>query len=267
MNKRFFILSLSLIVWSGFTGCAKDGLPSMNDPKYAVSQPVDENKDGIIDGKDIQLLETKANDRFNTLIIPVYKKAGIEIETEQDINKKESEEKLEEILTVAEWKKLKASIDEWNKIKAQIKATKKWLDENPAIADSGIVGDFIANNECSIYFWLKDGRQAQLIGVGIPNNTSGYMLMSRDMFYKLALGKQAKIEYDTVKATKIGGTDQVLLIYLYVGKRFINAEMIRTGYARAKPMSPNNRYDKKFMELEKEAKKKKIGIWKFTDEF
>lgn len=267
MLPRHIRIQLAIILVILFAGCAKYELPSINDPKYVTYPAIDADKNGVIDEKDVQVLEAKANDCLNTLIIPVYKKVGIEINAEQDINTKENTEILKNNITVTEWEKLIGNIDEWNKFKLQLESNKAWVDKNPVMIDYGTVGDFIANNECSLYFWFKEGRQAQLIGVGTPNNTSGYMLMSRDMFYKLALGKGAKIEYDTIKSVKVGGKDQVLLVYLHIGKKFINAEMIAKGYARAKPMPPNSKYDTLFMKLEKEAKEKKRGIWALTKDF
>jgi hypothetical protein len=267
--KVIQILICLVFVTAIFSGCAKYELPSIDDPKYPITQPVDANKDGVIDEKDVQMLKAKADDYFNANVFPFFQKAGIEIKSEEDINTKENTNILKNNLTVAEWEKLTDGMNEWNKIRRQLKVNITVKDE-PTIVDSGTVSGFIVTNECLLNFWFKEGRQAQLIGVGIPNNTSGYMLMSRDWFYKLALEKQARIEYDTVKSVKIAGTDQVLLVYLYVGKKFINAEMIAGGYARAKPTPSNNKYDELFKKLEKEARDNKRGIWALigpTEEF
>ena len=43
---------------------------------------------------------------------------------------------------------------------------------------------------------------------------------------------------------------------------FLNAYLLKMGFAEAMPQAPNLRYQDLFSKLEKEAKSKKIGIWK-----
>ena len=65
---------------------------------------------------------------------------------------------------------------------------------------------------------------------------------------------------------KIDERRKILLVYLHVKDKFINAEMVRKGYAYASPMPPNTRYDEKFSSLEADAKSKKRGLWAFMED-
>lgn len=258
-----FIVSVTVFLVMGIAGCAKNELPTPTNPKYIGIQPVDEDQNGVIDEKDVKALEEKADNWFNVCVLPFYIKAGIELKTEKDINTEENTNILKNNLTVSEWEKLIDGINDLYKIRIQQEATKMRVDNELISFDSGKVGgNALAPDRLD--FWFEDGRLAELTGISIPTPTSKYRKMSIDMFYKLALNKVAKIEYDTEKHE---WTNQFLYVYIYIGDMFINAEMVSRGYARAKQTPKNSRYDALFMKLEKEAKEKKRGIWAFTNEF
>ena len=63
---------------------------------------------------------------------------------------------------------------------------------------------------------------------------------------------------------KVDGYDR-LLAYVYVDDLFVNAEIIRRGYARASNTKPNIRHAEQFQKLEAEAKEKKLGIWSIPE--
>jgi hypothetical protein len=271
MSKRFSILLVVLSTLVYFVGCVGyGGLPSIDDPKY-VSQSVDADKKGGINEEDVKQLEIKADECFDSLVLPFYKKAGIELKREQDIpliyilksiDTEQNIKILEGNLTVAEWKKLRDGRDKLNKVVRQLEATREYVNKG-GITESGIVGGNALVPD-RLGFWFEDGRLAELIGIRIPTTISKYRKMSIDLFYKLALNEKAGIEYDVVKND---WTNQFLYVYIYVSDKFINAEMVSRGYARAKPTLQNSKYDSLFMKLEKYAKENKLGIWAFTDDW
>jgi hypothetical protein len=52
-----------------------------------------------------------------------------------------------------------------------------------------------------------------------------------------------------------------LLRYVYVGEVFVNAELVRLGYARASVSPPDIRYEKLLLGLENEARDSRRGMW------
>jgi micrococcal nuclease len=52
-----------------------------------------------------------------------------------------------------------------------------------------------------------------------------------------------------------------LLAYVYLGERFVNAELVRRGLARTLTIAPNDRYAKYFKRLEIAAARVGRGLW------
>ncbi|HEX6205091.1 MAG TPA: thermonuclease family protein [Solirubrobacterales bacterium] len=52
-----------------------------------------------------------------------------------------------------------------------------------------------------------------------------------------------------------------LLAYVYLGDRFVNAELVRRGLARTLTIPPNDRYAARFKRLERAASRAGRGLW------
>jgi len=52
-----------------------------------------------------------------------------------------------------------------------------------------------------------------------------------------------------------------LLRYVYVGDLFVNAELVKQGYANASPYPPDVAYEDEFRELETQARNDLLGLW------
>jgi micrococcal nuclease len=52
-----------------------------------------------------------------------------------------------------------------------------------------------------------------------------------------------------------------LLAYVYLGKRFVNAELVRRGFARTLTIAPNDRFARRFKRLENAASRAGRGLW------
>ncbi len=186
---RNLIIVFGLITIVVYTGCGGKGQPSF----LYFAQAVDADENGVIDENDIPVLEENAHESLNVRIRPSFSKAGVEVNEENgpiSISKSD-EKKLKDSLTVTEWEQLMESLGDYHKLLRHIEATKEELLAAKArpipIYDSGTVGDFIVQANGDVTFWLKGGRQAQLIGIKIADPTTGYLLMCRDYFYELAL--------------------------------------------------------------------------------
>lgn len=75
---------------------------------------------------------------------------------------------------------------------------------------------------------------------------------------KLCDSKQINMEFDIDKKDKYGR----LLVYAFLNDgTFVNAEIIRQGYAKPVTISPNVKYADLFSKLYQEARENKRGLW------
>jgi len=76
---------------------------------------------------------------------------------------------------------------------------------------------------------------------------------------ELVGGETVMLEWDVSYADRYGR----FLCYVWVDDIFVNAELVRLGFARAATYPPDTKYKELFEELEEKAKKKDRGIWSY----
>ena len=97
---------------------------------------------------------------------------------------------------------------------------------------------------------LESGKKICLIGVD-PHNRAGSFIR------KLVEGKSVKLHYDQMSSDANG----YLPAYVYLADgTFVNAEIIKRGYARVDTASPF-KYSSEFIGHQLSAQKAKRGIW------
>lgn len=74
---------------------------------------------------------------------------------------------------------------------------------------------------------------------------------------ELVDGKVVRLERDVSETDRYGR----LLRYVYVGDLFVNAELVRLGYAQAVTYPPDVKYQELFLALEREAREAGRGLW------
>ncbi len=74
---------------------------------------------------------------------------------------------------------------------------------------------------------------------------------------KLVGGKTVRVVKDVSNTDKYNR----LLRYIYVGDLFVNAKLVKEGYAHASSYPPDVKYADKFRELERWAKENNKGLW------
>ena len=52
-----------------------------------------------------------------------------------------------------------------------------------------------------------------------------------------------------------------LLAYVWVGDTMVNAELVRLGYAQVMTVTPNVKYQRLFLELQRDARNAHRGLW------
>ena len=73
----------------------------------------------------------------------------------------------------------------------------------------------------------------------------------------LVEGRQVRIELDVEPRDRYGR----LLAYIYTDSLFVNAELIRQGYAQVMTVPPNVRHVEEFVLLQREARAAEAGLW------
>jgi micrococcal nuclease len=74
---------------------------------------------------------------------------------------------------------------------------------------------------------------------------------------RLVAGKTVRLEFDQRRRDKYGR----LLAYVYVDSLFVNAELIRQGYAQVSTHKDNQRYHLEFGRLQQSAIAARRGMW------
>lgn len=111
---------------------------------------------------------------------------------------------------------------------------------------------------------LSGGERVRYIGVNTPEihhlqkGVEYYGPEAANFNRKLVSGKKVRLEFDEEKFDKYGRT--LAYVYLEDGT-FVNAELVRQGYARTMTIQPNTKYADLFKRLQEEARTKKLGLW------
>ena len=118
-------------------------------------------------------------------------------------------------------------------------------------------------------FWADDGSEKgikiRLIGVDAPESRNVFKKVvgyfgkeSKQYMTSLIAGKKVRLVYDIDPLDQYGRT--LAYVYLQDGT-FVNAELVKQGYAMVMTVPPNVKYAEKFVKLERRARKNNRGLW------
>ena len=74
---------------------------------------------------------------------------------------------------------------------------------------------------------------------------------------RLVAGREVRMVLDVQSHDRYGR----LLAYVWVDGLFVNAWLVQQGYARVLTVPPNVRYAERFLELERQARRERRGLW------
>jgi micrococcal nuclease len=74
---------------------------------------------------------------------------------------------------------------------------------------------------------------------------------------RLVEGQQVRLVSDVSETDKYGR----LLRYVYVGDVFVNMALVNEGFAKAITYPPDVKFAQSFLEAEKTARERKVGLW------
>jgi len=112
---------------------------------------------------------------------------------------------------------------------------------------------------------VVDGRteDVRYIGVDTPESVKPdtpvecYALRASHFNEDLVEGETVRLDFDAERRDVYGR----LLAYVHVGDEFVNAELVRRGFARTLTIPPNTRYAGLFDRLQREAADSERGLW------
>jgi micrococcal nuclease len=74
---------------------------------------------------------------------------------------------------------------------------------------------------------------------------------------RLVTHRRVRLDFDAERRDIYGR----LLAYVHLGRRFVNAELVRRGLARTLTIPPNDRFARRFKRLEMAAARSGRGLW------
>jgi micrococcal nuclease len=119
-------------------------------------------------------------------------------------------------------------------------------------------------------FWIDDGShkglKIRLIGVDAPESKNSrtkemayFGREASDYLTSLIAERKVRLEYDVGHFDKYGRT--LAYVYLEDGT-FVNATLVKNGYATVMTVPPNVKYADTFLKLERKARKQERGLWR-----
>ena len=124
-----------------------------------------------------------------------------------------------------------------------------------AVVERAVDGDTVV---------LVGGERVRYIGVDTPElhhprkPVQPYAREAMEFNRRLVEGEKVRLELDVEQRDKYGR----LLAYVFLEDgRFVNAELLKEGYAQLLTIPPNVRYVDLFTGLQKQAREAKRGLW------
>ena len=108
---------------------------------------------------------------------------------------------------------------------------------------------------------IEGGVRVRYVGIDAPETYPQAEYYGPEATAKnreLVEGLSVRLERDISDKDKYGR----LLRYVWVGDVFVNAELVKLGYAEAHAYPPDVKYQELFSRLEEEAVNAGLGIWK-----
>ncbi|MGB3062935.1 thermonuclease family protein [Sphingobacterium thalpophilum] len=139
-----------------------------------------------------------------------------------------------------------------------------FVSSNKSMGSNGLVYKVIDGDT----FWIKNHQginiKIRLIGIDAPEDRNAFHKKkhpfgktSKRYLDSLILHKQIRLEYDVDSLDRYGRT----LAYAYLDDIFINAAMIKNGFALLMTVPPNVRYQSQLVVSQKHAKENHLGLW------
>ena len=112
------------------------------------------------------------------------------------------------------------------------------------------------------------GVTIRLIGIDSPESRNSvlkrvgeYGMEAKVFLIGMLKGRKVRLEYDVSRKDQYRRT----LAYVYLSDgTFVNAELVRKGYATVMTVPPNVKHAEEFLRLERQARRQGRGLWSFS---
>lgn len=101
------------------------------------------------------------------------------------------------------------------------------------------------------------GERIRYIGIDAPETGEYFAAEAVEKNRELVEGKRVRLESDVEDRDEYGR----LLSYVWLDDIMVNAELVRLGCAYSYSLVPNVKYRQLFLQLEREARKLRRGLW------
>lgn len=116
----------------------------------------------------------------------------------------------------------------------------------------------LANGEKLRYIGINTPELRRKVGVQWIYDPQPFAEDSTEFNRKLVGAKFVRLEFDVEERDRYGR----LLAYVYLEDgTFVNAELIKKGYAEIMTIPPNLKYTDLFLRLQRQARENKRGLW------
>ncbi len=111
---------------------------------------------------------------------------------------------------------------------------------------------------------LNNGARVRYIGIDTPElsdhrrSVRTLAFSAKEYNQRLVEGKTVRLEYDLERFDKY----HRILAYVYIGDLFVNAELVKEGYATLLTIPPNVKYTSRFLALQEQSRENKKGLWR-----
>ena len=104
---------------------------------------------------------------------------------------------------------------------------------------------------------IEGGYHVRYIGIDAPEKGEAYYQEATQANRELVLNKKVRLEKDLTNRDRYGR----MLRYVYADDVFVNAEIVKRGYAYSKAYPPDIKYQVYLEAVEKEARLTGRGLW------
>lgn len=123
--------------------------------------------------------------------------------------------------------------------------------------DSALVVAVIDGDTVEVRLASGETKRVRYIGIDTPERGETCGAEATDANRKLVEGKQVRLEKDVSETDQYGR----LLRYVYVGEIFVNAQLVKDGYAEARRYPPDTAKANELERLEAQARTQNLNCY------